>query len=176
MKVNNQKKCSRIQDISGLAMRNMKCICFTTEMQYKLDDLFTTMYSERGLKYEPEGRHNDLRYIPSVYQEDGGGFWVIVSEEKIIGAAGLKILDRVNGIGEVKRMAVHPECQGKGYGRLLLDHIINEAKQKSLRILRLDTMKSYEKALNLYRSAGFYEIGRYNDNCVAEVYMEKRVT
>jgi ribosomal protein S18 acetylase RimI-like enzyme len=144
-------------------------------MQNKLDDFFNTMYSERGLKYEPLGRHKDLRNIPSIYQEDGGGFWIIVSEEKIIGAAGLQIVDRANGIGEVKRMAVLREYQGKGYGRLLLDNLINEARMKSLCILRLDTMKSYEKALNLYRSAGFYEIERYNDNYVAEVYMEKRL-
>jgi ribosomal protein S18 acetylase RimI-like enzyme len=153
----------------------MKCSSFTAEMQNKLDDFFTTMYSERGLKYEPEGKHNDLRNIPSIYQIDGGGFWVIVNDEKIIGAAGLKILDRANGIGEVKRMAVLPECQGKGYGRLLLDNLIDEARRKSFCILRLDTMKSYEKALNLYRSSGFYEIEPYNDNSVAEVYMEKKL-
>lgn len=144
-------------------------------MQNQLDDLFTTMYSVRGLTYEPSGRHSDLRNIPSIYLVDGGGFWVIVNDEKIIGAAGLKIVDRANGIGEVKRMAVLTECQGRGYGRLLLEHVISEAKVNSLGILRLDTMKSYEKALNLYRSAGFYEIERYNDNNVAEVYMEKRL-
>ena len=72
-------------------------------------------------------------------------------------------------------MAVLPEYQGKGYGRLLLDNLIDEARKKSLSILRLDTMKSYEKALNLYRSTGFYEIERYNDNYRAEVYMEKRL-
>jgi ribosomal protein S18 acetylase RimI-like enzyme len=152
----------------------MKCISFTSEMQNKLDAFFTAMYSVRGLNYEPSGRHNDLRNIPSVYQAEGG-FWVIVSDEKIIGAAALKIVDRANGIGEVKRMAVLPECQGKGYGRLLLDHIVEEAKLRSLDIHRLDTMKSYEKALNLYRSAGFYEIDCYNDNTMAEVYMEKRL-
>lgn len=79
----------------------------------------------------------------------------------------MKILDRANCIGEVKKMAVLPECQGKGYGRLLLDNLIVEARMKSLSTLRLDTMKSYEKALNLYRSTGFCEIERYNDNYLA---------
>ena len=51
-------------------------------------------------------------------------------------------------------MAVLPEYQGKGYGRLLLDNLIADAREKSLSLLRLDTMKSYEKALNLYRSIG----------------------
>jgi ribosomal protein S18 acetylase RimI-like enzyme len=153
----------------------MKCISYTTEMQNRLDDFFNTMYSVRGLKYDPLGRHNDLRNIPTIYQDDGGNFWVIISDTKIIGAIGLKILDRANCVGEIKRMAVLPECQGKGYGRLLLDNLIDEARMKSLNILRLDTMRSYEKALNLYRSTGFYEIERYNDNYLAEIYMEKKL-
>ena len=153
----------------------MKYISFTTEMQNRIDDFFNIMYSARGLKYEPLGRHNDLRKIPTIYQDDGGDFWVIVSDRKIIGTIGLKILDRESCVGEIKRMAVLPEYQGKGYGRLLLDNLIDEARKKSLSILRLDTMKSYEKALNLYRSTGFYEIERYNDNYRAEVYMEKRI-
>ena len=153
----------------------MKCISYTTEMQNRLDDFFNTMYSARDLKYEPLGRHNDLRKIPTIYQEDGGNFWVIASGKKIIGTIGLKILDKENCVGEIKRMAVLPEYQGKGYGRLLLDNLVDEAIRKSLSKLRLDTMKSYEKALNLYRSTGFYEIERYNDNYRAEVYMEKRL-
>jgi ribosomal protein S18 acetylase RimI-like enzyme len=58
---------------------------------------------------------------------------------------------------------------------IVIDQNNSDAKVKSLGILRLDTMKNYEKALSLYRSAGFYEIERYNDNYIAEVYMEKRL-
>ena len=153
----------------------MEYISYITEMQDKLDVFFNTVYSALDLKYEPLGRHNDLRNIPTIYQEDGGDFWVIVSNKKIIGTIGLKILDRANYVGEIKRMAVLPECQGQGYGRVLLNNLIDEARKKSLRILRLDTMKRYEKTLNLYRSTGFYEIERYNDNHLAEVYKEKRL-
>lgn len=153
----------------------MKCISYTRDMQKIIDDFFNTMYSVRGLTYEPLGRHNDLRNIQTIYQVDGGDFWVIVSDKKIIGTIGLKILNREKCIGEIKRMAVLPEYQGKGYGRLLLNNLIDEAKKKSLTILRLDTIKSYKKALNLYRSTGFYEIESYNDNELAEVYMEKKL-
>ena len=52
----------------------MEFISYTTEMQNKLDDFFNTMYSARGLKYDPLGRHNDLRNIAAIYQEGGGGY------------------------------------------------------------------------------------------------------
>ena len=153
----------------------MRCNDFTSEIQCKLDDFFKTMYSSRGLKYDPKGKHKDLRDIYYTYQANGGGFWVLLDGDKIIGTTGLKILDRDNGIGEVKRMAVLPDYQGKGYGKLLLNHLIDEARIRSLSILRLDTMKSYDKALNLYHRAGFYKIERYNDNLFAEVYMEMKL-
>jgi putative acetyltransferase len=153
----------------------MNCFDFKPEMQYQLDDFFETMYASRGLKYEPQRAHKDLQNILSIYQANGGGFWVLFDGKKIIGAVGLKILDKINGVGEIKRMAVLPKYQGKGYGKLLLNNLINEARIRSLIILRLDTMKSYDKALSLYRKAGFYEIERYNDNVQAEVYMELRL-
>jgi ribosomal protein S18 acetylase RimI-like enzyme len=150
-------------------------INFVPEMQSKLDAFFETMYSSRGLQYEPEGCHQDLRNIAVIYQVNGGGFWVLQDVDLIIGTIGLKILDRNNGIGEVKRIAVLPNYQGRGYGKKLLNHLLAVAKTNSLTILRLDTMKSLAKALNLYYHLGFYEIERYNDNFRAEVFMELKL-
>jgi putative acetyltransferase len=123
---------------------------FVPEMQDRLDAFFETMYSSRGLQYEPEGCHQDLRNITVIYKVNGGGFWVLQDEARIIGTIGLKILDKANGIGEVKRIAVLPDYQGKGYGRQLLNYLMAVAKENSLAILRLDTMKSFVKALNLW--------------------------
>lgn len=153
----------------------MDCIEYTNELQKRLDDYFENSFLDRGLKFEPDSRHKDLKHIEKEYLENGGGFWALVEDDLVIGAVALKILDRENGIGEVKRLSVLPERQGKGYGKLLICHCIKEAYVRDLKILRLDTMRNYVKALNLYIKIGFYEISRYNDNFDAEIYMELKL-
>lgn len=153
----------------------MNCIEYTHELQKRLEDYFENSYSDRGQKFEPDSRHKDLKHIEQVYLKNGGGFWALVEDDLVIGSIALKILDRENGIGEIKRLSVLPQRQGKGYGKLLMCHCIKEAYFRDLKILRLDTMKSYQKALNLYIKMGFYEISRYNDNFDADIYMEVRL-
>lgn len=77
------------------------------------------------------------------------------------------------GIGEIKRMWVSPEVRGLGVGRKLLETLEDAARERKLRIVRLDTHSSLAVALRLYRSAGYRDIPRYNDNRYAHHWLEK---
>jgi ribosomal protein S18 acetylase RimI-like enzyme len=77
------------------------------------------------------------------------------------------------GIGEIKRMWVSPEVRGVGVGRRLLQELERVARKRKMRALRLDTNESLSEAINLYRSAGFREIDRFNDNPYAHHWFEK---
>ena len=72
-------------------------------------------------------------------------------------------------------MYVLPQYQGKGYGRSLLNYAIKQARDNGYDYIRLDTTKNSNNAINLYKSSDFYEIERYNDNNVAEVFMELKI-
>ena len=77
------------------------------------------------------------------------------------------------GMGEIKHMWVAPRVRGLGVGRRLLAGLERAARGLRLRVLRLDTHASLTEALGLYRSAGYREIPRYNDNPYAQHWFEK---
>jgi DNA-binding MarR family transcriptional regulator len=90
-----------------------------------------------------------------------------------LGCGALRTIDR--GVGEVKRMWIHPELRGRGAGRRLLQALEEQAVRLRLRTLKLDTSSHLGEALALYRSAGYCEIASYNDNPYAAHWFEKRL-
>jgi len=88
-----------------------------------------------------------------------------------VGCAGLRPLEP--GVGEIKRMWVAPGARGCGIGRRFLGELEQLARRRGMRALRLDTHSSLGEALGLYRSCGFREIARFNDNPYAHHWFEK---
>ncbi|CRL63645.1 MULTISPECIES: ribosomal protein S18-alanine N-acetyltransferase [Proteus] len=52
-------------------------------------------------------------------------------------------------------IAIHPDYQGKGYGKALLLELIETLEKKNITTLWLEVRESNEKAFNLYESIGF---------------------
>ena len=90
----------------------------------------------------------------------------------MIGIIAIRKIDDGKRIVELKRMFVLPEFQGNGYGRLLLEYAVKCAREQKYRKICLDTRKQFSVAQHLYRSVGFQETERYNDNEHAELYFE----
>jgi GNAT superfamily N-acetyltransferase len=80
------------------------------------------------------------------------------------------------GIGEVKRMWLHPELRGRGAGRKLLAALEACSRELGIHTLRLDTSAHLAEAIALYRASGYLEIAPYNDNPYADYWFEKRLT
>ena len=57
-------------------------------------------------------------------------------------------------------ICVAPEHQGKGFGKQLLEHFVNQAKQLGAKTLFLEVRVSNINALMLYINQGFVEISR----------------
>jgi ribosomal protein S18 acetylase RimI-like enzyme len=57
--------------------------------------------------------------------------------------------------GHLDRIAVDPRMQGRGLGRMLLDHAIYRLKAKGARRIALSTQSSNHVSRALYESAGF---------------------
>lgn len=79
------------------------------------------------------------------------------------------------GAGEIKRMWIAPEARGLGLGRRLLQELETIARRRRLQTVKLDTNGTCTEALALYRSAGYREIPRFNDNPYAQHWFEKRL-
>jgi ribosomal-protein-alanine N-acetyltransferase len=69
------------------------------------------------------------------------------------------------GAGEshVLNLCVSPNWQGRGYGRVILQKLIDEATRFKADSLFLEVRPSNPNAIKLYRSLGFNEIGMRKD-------------
>jgi DNA-binding MarR family transcriptional regulator/GNAT superfamily N-acetyltransferase len=76
---------------------------------------------------------------------------------------------------ELKRMWVAPSVRGLGLGRRLLGELESRAREAGASVARLDTNRSLTEALGMYRSAGYREIARFNDESYADYWFEKRL-
>jgi GNAT superfamily N-acetyltransferase len=85
------------------------------------------------------------------------------------------------GVGEIKRMYIRPEHQGKGYGKEMLNKLIVKARELGYSALRLETVDFSTTAHHVYRSAGFKEIAEYTGGETPEwlrphcMFMEKNL-
>ncbi len=73
-------------------------------------------------------------------------------------------------------MFVDPGYRGLQLGQQILQQALDAAKQLGYRFIRLDTVPHMRAAIQLYKSAGFYEIEPYRFNPIpGAIYMEKEL-
>jgi GNAT superfamily N-acetyltransferase len=77
---------------------------------------------------------------------------------------------------ELKRMWVDESARGLGLGRRLLSELERHAWEHGARMVRLETNRSLVEAISLYRSTGYLEVPRFNDEPYAHHWFEKRLT
>ncbi len=149
----------------------MDILAFKADMQQAVGVFFEKCFSAVGIPYSPKDRHADIADVELHYMQNGC-FWCLFDNENLIGTVAVRIIDIDNKVVELKRMFVLPEYQGKGYGRVLVDHAIDYAREQQYNKICLDTRKQFSAAQHLYRSSGFKENEKYNDNERAELYFE----
>ncbi len=108
---------------------------------------------------------------PEEFRPPQGIFLVAALRDAPIGCVGLRFPEP--GVAEVKRMWVAPEARGLGLGRRLLSELESRARQAGARTLRLETNRALTEAIELYRSSGFVEVDRFNDEGHADYWFAK---
>ncbi|KXO06274.1 MULTISPECIES: GNAT family N-acetyltransferase [Marinobacter] len=106
----------------------------------------------------PESKHAlDLQglQVPEIT------FWTIYDDGKVLGCGALKEVDPYHG--EVKSMRVCASARGQGIGSKLLSHIVEEARSRNYRSLKLETgsMPFFDPARKLYSKHGFSYCGPF---------------
>ncbi len=123
-----------------------------------------------------QGFDKELAELPGKYSPPKGRLYLLKDKNNYAGCIALREI--ADGISEMKRLYVRPEFRGKGYGLLMCNRLIEEAKLIGYKKMRLDTIgERMKKALGLYKALGFIEIESYYDNPQAGVvYMELDIT
>lgn len=114
-----------------------------------------------------------LPVVATEVTEPAGLFLVGRLHGEPIGCGGLKL--HGDGAAEIKKLWVAASARGLGVGRRLLDELERHARQRDVTVVRLDTNRSLKEAISLYRSAGFVEINRFNEEPYAHHWFEKRL-
>jgi GNAT superfamily N-acetyltransferase/DNA-binding MarR family transcriptional regulator len=79
------------------------------------------------------------------------------------------------GVGEIMRMWVDRAHRGLGIGARILDALEEQAVALGHETVRLYTNRSLDEAKAMYRSRGYDEIPRYNEDPYANHWFEKRL-
>jgi putative acetyltransferase len=114
----------------------------------------------------------ELRDLPGKYAAPGAD--LLLARVDGNGAGCVAVTQRVLSDGmqavEMKRLWVAPRFRGLGIGRGLVTAAIEWTRDRGCSLVVLDTVNdAMPEAAALYRSLGFTEISRFNDNPVSGV-------
>lgn len=139
-----------------------------------IKELFIEYAKSLGVDLSFQGFEEELKSLPGKYSEPEGSIVLALVGEKPAGCAALRRI--TEQICEMKRLYVRDEFRGVGLGRELADRIIERAKELDYKYIRLDTLPTMERAQDMYRDMGFYEIEPYIFNPVEGTkYLEKKL-
>lgn len=133
-----------------------------------------TLPASAQLSLAHQGFEAELAGLPGKYAEPQGCILLAVHDTVAIGVVALRPLDPSGvrtgdptPICEMKRMYVRPTARGLGAGKALAVELLSRARAGGYRMMKLDTEPDFVPAVSLYRSLGFVDIPRYNDDPVA---------
>ena len=99
---------------------------------------------------------------PDKFRPPHGRFYIAQYEATVAGVGCLKQL--AEGVAEIQRMYVLPALRGKGIGRAIVNRLVADARMIGYRQLKLESLEFLKEAHALYKSIGFNEVTRYDDN------------
>jgi ribosomal protein S18 acetylase RimI-like enzyme len=133
--------------------------------------LFLAYAASLGFELCFQNFSEELDGLPGRYAPPPGRLFLGLVRGEPAGCVALRKLE--DSVCEMKRMYVKPEFRGFGLGRLLADQIIGAAREAGYRVIRLDTIRSMDAAIRLYRTLGFRSIPAYYLNPIEGAeYME----
>ena len=125
----------------------------------------------------PEWVDDNLEPYISLKPQEGILYMLVVDGE-VAGMGALKKLS--DEIGEIKRMYNRPTYRGRGYGKQMLNRLLEDGREFGCSSFRLDTPKWAYAAQHIYSSAGFKEREVYPESEIPPefqpywIWMEKK--
>ena len=110
----------------------------------------------------------------------GGNIFFLLEDETPVGTVAMVPItpseERQELCFELAKMAVRPDCRGKGYGSMLMQYCIDFARSAEAHEIMLVTNDVLSAAVALYEQAGFREVSEYSDSRYERGNLEMRLT
>jgi len=112
-----------------------------------------------------ETRNPDLDDIAAHYLAPGHYFVVVEQDGELIGTGAL-VAEGADGesAGRIVRMSVAREHRGRGLGRALVEHLLDEARRRGYRRVLVETTREWHDAIRLYERCGFVAYARDDED------------
>ncbi|WP_297352365.1 GNAT family N-acetyltransferase [Paraburkholderia sp.] len=132
---------------------------FSQSRESEVWSLISQVWAEFDIHDDPRAE-NDLGDLAHAYQGGASGFWIAISDNRVVGTACLK--DLGDGLIAVKRFYVLKEFRGTtiGTAQFLLDHLVQHARQSGAKSLCLGTIELTVAAQRFYEKNGFQKVPR----------------
>lgn len=116
----------------------------------------------------------EIANLAVAYAPPQGRLYLAKAGGEYVGCVAFRPMEE--GVCELKRLYVKPAYLNRGIGSALFQQAMKDAKEQGYHTMRLDTLKRFETAGELYRRFGFYEIAPFNRNPYPDVYyLEKKL-
>jgi len=125
----------------------------------------------------PEYVDDHLEDLAGLKPPDGI-IYLLEAEREIAGMGAVRKLR--DQIGEIKRMYIRPPYRGRGYGKQMLNRLLEVGREFGCSSLLLETSKFMAVAQHIYKSAGFVERDEYPESETPtilrqyQLFMEKK--
>ena len=125
----------------------------------RFDDRYAADFKRLNLEwiemyFKVEGMDEKQLNNPREYIiEPGGEIYSVVESGKVKGTCAL--IFHEEGVYEIAKMAVDAASRGKGYGNLLMEALIEGAREKGADRIRIISNTILEPAIKLYKKYGF---------------------
>ncbi len=110
---------------------------YTSADQEAVEHLHVFVIQQTGAYLGRGPWDDDVYAIEEVYLKNRGEFLIGECDGRLVAMGALKRTSPERA--EIKRMRVHPEYQGRGYGQLILDELEARARALGYQTLHLDT-------------------------------------
>jgi putative acetyltransferase len=105
-----------------------------------------------GTAFEDE----ELEHMFESSQDRKSGYFVAEENGNVVGGGGIKPLKGSDGsICELHKMYLSPDVRGKGYGKLLFNHCLEEAINLGYKHCYLESDSKFVTAIRIYEKSGF---------------------
>lgn len=99
---------------------------------------------------------SSLDSMYETYHQEKSCYWVIISDDKVYGGAGIAPLENgPEGVCELQKMYFLDEVRGKGLGAAMMKTCLKFAKEQGFKKCYLETMPNMNEAQKLYQKFGF---------------------
>ncbi|WP_298819785.1 GNAT family N-acetyltransferase [Chloroflexus sp.] len=140
----------------------------------QIRDLFREYAASLPIDLDYQGFTTELAALPGAYAPPQGRLWLALVDDIAAGCVALRPLTAT--VCEMKRLYVRPQFRRYGIGWQLASRIVAEAATIGYELMRLDTLPSMQRAIQLYEALGFTRCAAYYPTPIAEtVFMERRL-